>query len=100
MPLMLLLTMVLYFIYPKYRAFIFTSLSILIYFSLVVIIFSKSQSSVMRLRVPVEIILFATSLLPFMCYIRKVHFFTLIRHLEKNEKSNLINVNNFVLKFD
>ena len=74
MPLMLLLTLALYFIYPKYKAFIFTSLSILIYFSLVVIIFTKSQSSVMRMRVPVEIILFATSLLPFMCYIRKSAF--------------------------
>ena len=79
MPLMLLLTLALYFIYPKYKAFIFTSLSILIYFSLVVIIFTKSQSSVMRMRVPVEIILFATSLLPFMCYIKKNAFL----HLNK-----------------
>ena len=71
-PIMLLLTLLLYFIDSKHRALIFTSFSILIYFSLVVIIFSKSQSSVMRMRVPVEIILFSTSLLPILSNYKKI----------------------------
>ena len=48
----------------KYRALLLTSLAMLVYFSLVVIMFSKSQSSVMRMRVPVEIILFISTLYP------------------------------------
>jgi len=64
MPLLLIITIIIFIINSKYRPLIFTSFSILIYFSLVIILFTKSQSSVMRMRVPVEIILFTSSLYP------------------------------------
>lgn len=64
MPIMLILSIVIIFFNQKYRALVLTSISILIYFSFVIILFSKSQSSVMRMRVPVEIILFICSIYP------------------------------------
>ena len=64
MPILLIMSMTIIIFKKKYRALLLTSLAMLIYFSLVVIMFSKSQSSVMRMRVPVEIILFISTLYP------------------------------------
>jgi len=64
MPILLIMSMTIIIFKKKYRALLLTSLAMLGYFSLVVIMFSKSQSSVMRMRVPVEIILFISTLYP------------------------------------
>ena len=64
MPMLLIMSMTIIIFKKKYRALLLTSLAMLGYFSLVVIMFSKSQSSVMRMRVPVEIILFISTLYP------------------------------------
>ena len=66
MPILLIISTIIIIFKKKYRTLVLTSLAILIYFSLVVIMFSKSQSSVMRMRVPVEIILFMCTLYPSM----------------------------------
>ena len=66
MPMLLIISMIIIIFKKKYRPLVLTSLAILVYFSLVIIMFSKSQSSVMRMRVPVEIILFTCTLYPTM----------------------------------
>ena len=68
-PLLLITSMVIIIFKKKYLPLVLTSLTILVYFSLVVIMFSKSQSSVMRMRVPVEIILFIFTLYPTMDFL-------------------------------
>ena len=65
-PLLLIMSIAIIIFKKKYLSLILTSLAILVYFSLVVIMFSKSHSSVMRMRVPVEIILFISTLYPTM----------------------------------
>ena len=65
-PLLLIMSIAIIIFKKKYLPIVVTSLVILGYFSLVVIMFSKSQSSVMRMRVPVEIILFISILYPTM----------------------------------
>ena len=64
MPILLIMSMAIILFKKKYLPLVLTSIAILVYFSLVVIMFSKSQSSVMRMRVPVEIILFMCTLYP------------------------------------
>ena len=66
MPALLIISIIITIFKKKYRPLVLTSLAILVYFSIVVIMFSKSQSSVMRMRVPVEIILFICTLYPTM----------------------------------
>tara|TARA_B100000575_G_C23097314_1_gene632915 strand:+ start:161 stop:1498 length:1338 start_codon:yes stop_codon:yes gene_type:complete len=66
MPALLILSIIIMIFKKKYRPLLLTSLAILVYFSIVIIMFSKSQSSVMRMRVPVEIILFICTLYPTM----------------------------------
>lgn len=79
MPMLLIFSTVIIFFNRKYRPLVLTSVFILIYFSLVVILFSKSQSSVMRMRVPVEIILFICSTYP-MIDLLKNYFIKLMKN--------------------
>lgn len=74
MPILLIMSMAIILFKKKYLPLVLTSIAILVYFSLVVIMFSKSQSSVMRMRVPVEIILFISTLYPTMDLLKNYYF--------------------------
>ncbi len=56
---------------------ILTSIMFIIYFSIVIVMFTKSQSSFMRMRVPIDYILFFTSFLPIGLFIDNIKYYLL-----------------------
>ena len=75
LPILLFIATIIALFNKKERYLILYSMLIILYFSLVVVIFSKSQSSYMRMRVPIEYILFFVAFLPIGQAINKIKSF-------------------------